>query len=71
MRQVLLAELCVCLQVQFFIRGPQGQAQVSCDMYQDSGRQRQFSFLLADVEGQGRYGSAQRIMVVEPQVAVA
>lgn len=59
------------LQVQFFIRGPQGQAQVSCDMYKDSGGQWRFTFLLADVEGQGRYGTAQRIVVVEPQAAVA
>ena len=59
------------VQVQFFIRGPQGQAQVSCDMYLDASRQWRFSFLLADIEASGRVGTAQRIMVVEPHAAVA
>ena len=58
------------LQVQFFVRGPQGQAQVSCDMYRE-GRQWRFHFLVADVEGTTRSSLAQRIMVVEPQPAVA
>ena len=60
--------------MQFFIRGAQGQGQVSCDMYQDASRNWQTSFLVVDVEGQASYGrpsSIQRIVVAEPQMAVS
>ena len=62
-----------CEQVQFLVRGAQGQGQVSCDMWQDASRNWQTSFLIVDVEGQAAYGrqSAQRVVVVEPQVAVS
>ena len=62
-----------CEQVQFLVRGAQGQGQVSCDMWQDASRNWQTSFLVVDVEGQAAYGrqSAKRVVVVEPQVAVS
>ena len=62
------------LQVQFFVRGAQGQGQVSCDMWQDSSRAWQTNFLVVDVEGgmaHGRPTPGQRIMVVEPQMAIS
>ena len=49
--------------MQFFARGPSGNARVSADMYQDEKREWQYAFLYVEVDSP----VPQRVVLIEPQ----
>ena len=51
------------LQVQFFAKGPSGNARVSAEMYQDDSKNWKYTFLYMDVE----YPVPQRVSLIDPQ----
>ena len=54
---------CLDLQVQFFAKGPSGNARVSAEMYQDDSKQWQYAFLYMDLE----YPVPTRVTLIEPR----
>jgi len=53
----------ICLQVQFFAKGPSGNARVSAEMYLDDSKQWQYAFLYMDLE----YPVPTRVTLIEPR----
>ena len=53
----------VGLQVQFFAKGPSGNARVTAEMFQDESKSWKYSFLYMDIE----HPVPQRVSLVEPQ----
>lgn len=51
------------MQVQFFARGPSGNARVSAEMYLDEKKEWQYAFLFLEVDSP----VPQRVVLVEPK----
>ena len=59
---MLSVQACIVMQVQFHAKGPTGVALVSADMYQDSSKQWQYSFLYVDMANP----NPQRLVLIGP-----